>query len=721
MSNLTDHQIEHIIELLEQGQDLPLDYKHLLFPPERQEYELTYAGKEPEEDILAETMAVPLQAIRTFGGNGDSSMNSEQAWRNTLIFGDNLQAMKTLLKMKEQGQLVNADGSLGVRLIYIDPPFATKQDFQGGQEEKAYRDKVIGAAFLEFLRKRLVFLREILSQDGSIWVHLDTRKGHYTKVLLDEIFKENNFVNQVIWKRSDAHSDVGQGARHIGAIHDMLFFYTKGEEIVWNPYFTPLPQSTIDKWYRYTEPETGRRYNKADITGPGGAVKGNPVYEWKGITRAWRFSKVRMEELEREGRLVYSNTGMVYLKRYLDESRGVPPQDVWDDISMLRGFNTVEKVYYPTQKPEALLERIIRLSSNDGDLVLDAFAGSGTTLAVAEKLGRRWIGIDCGKLAIYTIQKRVLNLRTGIGNKGKRLAPKPFTLYNAGLYDFARLKELPWDGWRSYALGLFQCRDAPHKVGGVQLDGYRSADDVLVFNHRRGGGVVLDYGYIDDLHNQIGGKVGARFFVIAPAASVTFLEDYLDRGHTRYYVLRIPYSIINELHTRGFETLTQPVDESQVNATVEAVGFDFVRLPEVKFEYWRERRAGGFFDEVVIYVKTFKSKAMVKGATQKGNRETLSMVMVDYDYPCRKPDDADTSRPSEPPPFEVDQVFYASEIEKNGWQVRLPLESLGQQVMVIYVDIYGNEYTEVKAPADFRAKTSEVSETSDVSAGGGNV
>jgi len=128
MSRLTDHHRRHIIELLEQGQDLPLDYKHLLFPPERQEYELTYAGKEPEEDILAETMAVPLQSIRTFGGDGDPSMNSGQAWRNMLIFGDNLQAMKTLLKMKEQGQLVNADGSVGVKLVYIDPPFAARRN-----------------------------------------------------------------------------------------------------------------------------------------------------------------------------------------------------------------------------------------------------------------------------------------------------------------------------------------------------------------------------------------------------------------------------------------------------------------------------------------------------------------------------------------------------------------------------------------------------------------
>jgi len=372
------------------------------------------------------------------------------------------------------------------------------------------------------------------------------------------------------------------------------------------------------------------------------------------------------------------------------EAEFVAVGDVWGrDLVKIAQFTG-----YPTEKPESLLYLVIRAGTKPGDIVLDAFAGSGTTLAVAEKLGRRWIGIDCGKLAIYTMQKRMLNLREKIGNKGKRLHPKPFTLYNAGLYDFSKLKRLPWEDWRFFALHLFQCRDEPHTVGGVQLDGYRGADDVLVFNHLQHGGVVLDYGFVDDLHNQIGGKVGARFFIIAPAASVTFLEDYLDRGCTRYYILRIPYSIINELHTRDFSAIAQPVDETQVNETVEAVGFDFIRLPEVECDYLLKPRQGQLIDEAVIHIKTFKSKAMVKGATQKGNRETLSMVMVDYDY------DGEV--------FALDAVFYATDIEKNGWEMRLPVESLGKQVMIIYIDIYGNEFREIKTLADFQPVRGEV-------------
>lgn len=220
MSNLTDYQRRHIIELLEQGQDLPPDYKHLLFPPERQEYELVYAGKEREEDILAETMAVPLQPVKTFGGNGVD-------WHNMLIFGDNLQAMKTLLQWKERGLLVNADGSRGVKLIYIDPPFATKQEFQVGQDAKAYQDKVVGAQFLEFLRRRLVFLRELLAPNGSIYMHLDWRKGHYLKILADEVFGEHRFRNEIIWQRTSARSD----SRTYNHIHDTVFFYSRSDEV----------------------------------------------------------------------------------------------------------------------------------------------------------------------------------------------------------------------------------------------------------------------------------------------------------------------------------------------------------------------------------------------------------------------------------------------------------------------------------------------------------
>ena len=229
--------------------------------------------------------------------------------------------------------------------------------------------------YLHMLYERLVLMKDLLAETGGIFVHLDETIGHYAKVILDDVFGSHNYVNSITWKRSDAHSDIGQGAKHLGRICDTLYLYSKElKKQTWNMQYTPLPQSTVERWYRHVDEETGRRYNKTDITGPGGATKGNPVYEWKGITRAWRFRKSRMQEFEEQGLLVYSSSGMPYLKRYLDDSKGVPLQDLWDDIKMIRGIHVAsEMLGYKTQKPESLLERVNCLCSNPGDLVADFF------------------------------------------------------------------------------------------------------------------------------------------------------------------------------------------------------------------------------------------------------------------------------------------------------------------------------------------------------------
>jgi DNA methylase len=401
-----------------------------------------------------------------------------------------------------------------------------------------------------------------------------------------------------------------------------------------------------------------------------------------------------MAELEKEGRLAYSSTGMAYIRRYLDESKGVPIQDWWDDIAMLRGIHQNGKgASYPTQKPEPLLERIIRTSSNSGDLVLDAFAGSGTTCAVAEKLGRRWIGIDCGKLAIYTMQKRLLNLHKEIGNKGPKLEPKPFTLYNAGLYDFSTLKELPWESWRFFALQLFQCRDEPHKVGGVHLDGHVKGASVLVFNHTKHPGARFTEETLGELHEALGSRIGSKMFIIAPALTFGFQQDYIDNDGVRYYALRIPYSIINELHQREFTALKQPADEMAVNDTVDAVGFDFIRTPELKFDHGAGKRKGELIQEGFIRMKTFRSEAVVREPLRKkGNMETLSAVMLDYDFD------------EQSQVFDLDAVVYADALQKQDWTVRFPLENLGKKLMAVFIDIYGNEARVVIDAKEFGGK-----------------
>ena len=364
-----------------------------------------------------------------------------------------------------------------VDLIYIDPPFNSNRNYEvfwgETKEKRAFEDRHENTkAYIDYMRPRCVQLARVLKKTGSFYYHCDWHASHYVKVMLDQIFSENNFVNEIVWKRSDAKSDVGQGAKHFGRVHDSIFYYSGGDdEYTFNAKFTPLPQSTIDSWYKHVEEGTGRRYNKADVTGPGGAAKGCPVFEWKGITRAWRYSKANMERLEKEGRLVYSKTGMVYQKRYLDESKGVSLSSWWDDIDMLRGINAGgERLGYPTQKPLKLLERIIEVSSNENDIVLDAFCGCGTALVAAQKLKRQWIGIDISPTACRVMAKR---LRDVCG------LPESEPLWRAGRGFVVR--DLPWteeklrvippfefENWAVIALG-----GIPNKVqvGDMGVDG----------------------------------------------------------------------------------------------------------------------------------------------------------------------------------------------------------------------------------------------------------
>jgi site-specific DNA-methyltransferase (adenine-specific)/adenine-specific DNA-methyltransferase len=645
MPNLSQSEIKKIINLLKEGNPLIDNYKedliqqlerlnHSILFDTKKEYELIYADKEREEDILTDTMAVPLQRVKTFrnGTHGND-------WTNMLIFGDNLQVLKTLVAMKQEGKLKNADGSLGVKLIYIDPPFATRQEFRGSQDQKAYQDKIVGAKFLEFLRKRLVFLRELLSDDGSIYVHLDWKKVHYVKTLMDEIFGEVNFQNEIIWFFIMGAS----GNERFGRKHQTIFFYKRSDNAIFNRDSIGIPYN----------PETIAR-----------AKRGEARYE------------VEPEELER---------------------RGKNPGDVWFDINPIQG-NAIESVNYPTQKPEALLDRIIQASSNPGDIVLDCFAGSGTTQAVSEKLGMRWIGVDCGKLAIYTIQKRLLNIAESkdLENPKKKYGKlcKPFTLYNAGLYDYKMIKGLPWEQYRDFSLTLFQCRHEKHEISKIELDGYLGADSVMVFNYQEHKDATLDRGFIDDLHKYLGNKVGKRFFIIAPAASVRFLEDYIEKGKTKYFVLRIPYSIIEEIHNRGFTKIKQPVSEMDVNDTVDAVGFDFIQVPSVECQYFIRDKKGQLematgTKECTVKIDNFESKIISRKPLEFANLETLSMVMLDYDFNGEV--------------FDLDEVFYAEDLKKSGYEVRFAEDKVKKQIMIIYVDIFGNEKREIKTLSDFNS------------------
>ncbi|HPA26002.1 MAG TPA: site-specific DNA-methyltransferase [bacterium] len=632
MAKISKKERDNLIKILQAGNDIPEKYQDILFANEQKqkEYELTYDGKARKEDIIADTLAAPLQEVRTF--NSDNKFDDN--WTNKLIFGDNLMVLKNLY----EDPCIKGK----IKLIYIDPPFATKQDFMK-DEEKAYKDKIVGSKFIEFTRKRLVFLRELLAEDGSIYVHLDQKKGHYIKVIMDEIFGENYFLNEIAW----CYQGAGQSERLYKRKHDSIFFYSKNRQYLFN-------------W--------------ADV--------GIPIGEKQKIKYTGKDSKGYFKSYKHKDGKVY--------KKYLDENEIMPQLDYWTDVSIIQSSN--ERIDYPTQKPEALLDRIVRASSNVGDIVLDAFAGSGTTLAVSEKLKRRWIGIDCGKLAIYTMQKRILNLREEIGNKGKSLKAKAFTLYNAGLYDWTEVKNLDFNHYRDFVLKLFQVREEKHTSRGIEIDGYIGNENAYLWNHTKEKKAKLDLDFVKSLHNALSGKGGEVFYLIAPSTAFAFFEDEIRFDDTLYKTLRVPQSVITELIKRGGEELKQPTSEQDVNDTIDAVGFDFIQVPDVEVEYKignpkEKNLLNQKTKECVIKLKTFKSRTLTKSPEEFENFETLSMVMIDYNYDGKV--------------FDLDEVFYADNL-KPEYEVRFDIGKLDKQMMVIYLDIYGNEKKEILRLKDFK-------------------
>lgn len=324
---------------------------------------------------------------------------------NELILGDNLEVLRQL----------PADS---VDLIYLDPPFFSNRTYEviwgDAGERRSFEDRWSGGImqYIDWLNERVRELHRMLKPTGSLFLHCDWHADAYIRVfILDKIFGDENFRNQIIWKRSDAKGDTSQGAKHLGRVTDTIWYYTKSNEARMNPLFTPLSDEYIKSFYRHIDPVNGRRYKLDNMLGPGGAAKGNPYYEVMGISRHWRYSKQRMQSLIEEGRVIQTNPGTVPMyKRYLDETKGVPVGSLWVDIDIIRGHSK-EKIGYPTQKPLALLERIIAMASNEGDVVLDPFVGGGTTVVAAERLKRRWLGIDQSVQAVKVTELRLLQGR----------------------------------------------------------------------------------------------------------------------------------------------------------------------------------------------------------------------------------------------------------------------------------------------------------------------
>lgn len=358
------------------------------------------------------------------------------------------------------------------------------------------------------------------------------------------------------------------------------------------------------------------------------------------------------------------------------------PQDSWN---------------YPTQKPERLIKRIIEASTNPGDIVMDFFAGSGTTASVAEKLGRKWIVCDLSKLAFYTIQKRILNLQhsRSLTNHKKKYgkAPKSFITVNTGLYDLQKVFELKKEQYINFVMNLFEVDKIDKKINGIKIDGERKDGFYcLIYPYWKFRNAEVNEEYIENLNSYIGDKIGERFYIIAPANYVNFITDYYEINNVRYYFLKVPYQIIKELHKINFKKIRQPRSKKHINDLENAIGFHFIRQPEVKTKLIINK------DKVELHMLTFLSNYVDEETNRDMvNFESLSMLLVDKNYNGKE--------------FIMDDFYFAEDLLKkksfnNEEEIKEELKQqekiiikfdkneCGDKIMLIYIDIFGNEFKE---------------------------
>lgn len=646
-NNLTPDDKKKLIEALNKGVEPSPDLLPKLFPGTAEKFDvqaldrakipiLEYAGKRSKATILAEAGAgigaAPLQNVRCFGDikNG--------GWRNLIVQGDNLQFLKTcyrnvdpLIKNKVKGK---------VKLIYIDPPFATKSDFGGKDGERSYADKIDTAEFIESLRERLIYLRELLAEDGSIYVHLDQKMNHYVKVILDDVFGKDKFRNEIVWH----YRRWSGNPKSFQKMHDTLFWYSKNSDYVFNRI---IQDYANEDWIE----DTVR-----------GMVDGKLV---------------RLKDEDGN-----------YIKRE-KENVGVLAHDVWEDINFIAPTAS-ERLDYPTQKPEALVERIIAASSNPDDLVVDCFAGSGTTISVAEKLGRRWIACDFGKHAIYTMQRRILRIgeskalvdekdKSGkvIVKKGDpyKRTPKPFCIISSGAYDFSHVMDLRKhkETYIDFVLGLFQLSRDDDKVKKYKLANIyalKDGDPVEVYpawDEQFLKEVKIDEEYLRGIIAQSGGRLKGDYFIITPESCANVGDTVIknqDGKDVNFQMLTFPYKVLEDI-SRTLELQEQPSSQDNVNNLITSTAFYFNEDVTLK----AKRAKGG------LQITKFDTKILNKEGKRFDGFSGIAMLLVDLGYEAKKP-------------FDMDVTVFAKEIGEDGL---VKIDGLTKSVGLIAIDKHGNE------------------------------
>jgi adenine-specific DNA-methyltransferase len=575
------------------------------YEPIRGYPELRWTGKRP----FRGTSYFPAQLKESHGDTVDG-------WRNKLYWGDNLQVMSHLLR-EYRGK---------VRLIYIDPPFDSKADYKknielrgasassdaSAFEEKQYSDIWTNDEYLQFMYERLTLMRELLAEDGSIFLHCDDSKNAFLKMIMNEVFSEINFRNEIIWKRSTA---TGLAMRRCGTLHDTIYWYSKGDS-----YNFMMQHHEYEEEYlkRARKDENGREYIPIPTGNPG--PRPNLYYEYKGYLphpNGYKWTREKMERLDKEGRLIFPELreGRIQYKQYLDEMDGTKLQDLWIDIPAVNPV-AKERLGYPTQKPEALLERITKMITDPGDLVFDCFMGSGTTQAVAMKLGRRFLGADINLGAIQTTTKRLLGVVDELKDGAQELElddiEKPsklytgFEVYTVNHYDFFR-NELEA---RELLIEALELQKLP---GNMLWDGEKDGWMVKILAVNR----LATAADLNPILGNLDYKTWERRAKAEPAKAVERIR-FVCMGHDP----ELRAQFLNEMDKLGFK-----VDLEILDILRDRQELHFKREAEAKIVLTKKK-----FEIKNFYPMNLLQKLSLEKTKVGDWRELVDSVLIDWNY-----------------------------------------------------------------------------------------
>lgn len=621
---------------------------------------IEYAGKRSEGVILASAAAIgqsaPLQVVRNFGEPG------KDGWKNLIVQGDNLQFLKTVYL--NQDPLIKDKVKGKVRLIFIDPPFGTGDEYGGRGGQNSYSAKLAGSEFIEGLRERSIFLKEILTNNGIFIIRIDHHFGHYVKVTLDEIFGKHMFQCEIIVNRIKKNV-TQQGRQSLPTANDSLFVYFKSEESKFISVFKKLVEEKCGYW---------RAMDSAGVRSNPTRVIENQTFS-PPAGRHFTFNQKRVEKMYSEGK-IRLNPKTNRPEYWVDPKDETALDTNWTDIS---GYTFTTG--YPTENSELLLERVLSMTTDIDDIVMDVFGGSGTTAAVAEKLGRRWITCDFGKHAIYTMQKRILNIADSKSLNGDKKdakygkPPTPFAVASVGAYDFTRIMNMRENkcAYISFVLALFgipkEAKDFIRKYkldhiyaekDGNPVEIFPVWDDEFLYNVR------IDRDYLQDIITQSRGRLKGNFYIVVPESCTQISDMKLPNGtggEVHFRFLKFPYSILEQA-SRNFAIEDQPDTPANINNLVSSVGFYFNDEVTVKVK----KTATGF------KVLNFSTPILNRDGNSYEGLAGLSLLLVDLDYNGEV--------------FDMEHAVYAKEMKEDG-VVELP--GVAELTAIIAIDRHGNE------------------------------